>query len=48
VKLDFLVSGTDKMVDDVGGGSVSTSAAEPFATSQAFDNTAWSMNATVS
>jgi hypothetical protein len=42
------VSGADKMVDYVGGSSIATSAAEPFAASQTLDNTAWGMNATIS
>jgi len=48
MKLNFLVSGTDKMIDNVGGGSITTSTAKPLATSQTLDNTTWGMNATVS
>jgi hypothetical protein len=33
MKLDFLVASTDKMVNDVGGSRISTSTAEPLATS---------------
>ena len=47
MELNFLVSGADKVVDNVGGSRIATSAAEPFATSQTLNNTAWGMNATV-
>ena len=47
MELDFLVSCADKVVDDVGGGSVATGTAEPLATTQALNNAAWRMNATI-
>jgi len=47
VQLDFLVTGADKMVDDVRRRRVAAGAAEPFATGKALDNTAGIVNTTV-
>jgi hypothetical protein len=47
MKLNFLVPGTNKVVYDMGRGSIATRAAKPFATGQTFDNTTWGMDSTV-
>ena len=47
MQLDFLMAGSDQMVDDVGRGSVSTSATEPFAAAEATNNAAGIMNSAV-
>lgn len=48
MKLNLFVTGSNKMVDDVGRGSVATSATEPLVATQTLDNAAWRMNSTVS
>ena len=48
MELDFLVSCSDKVVDDVGGRGVASGAAEPFLASQTSDNAAGVVDAAVS
>jgi len=47
VKLYFLVASADKVVDDMRGRSVPTSAAEPFGTTQTSNDGTWIMNAAI-
>ena len=42
------MTGSDKVINDVGGRSVAASGAEPFATSKASDDTARVVNTTIS
>jgi hypothetical protein len=48
MKLNFLVSGTNKVIDDMGRSSIATRAAKPLAARQTLDNTARRMDSTVS
>jgi len=48
MELNFLVSRSDKMVDDVGRGSIATGTAEPLAATKTLDNAAGRMDAAVS
>jgi hypothetical protein len=43
----YLVPRSDEMVDDMGGGSVSSGTAKPFATCKTLDNTGWRVNPAV-
>lgn len=47
MELDLFVASTDKVIDDVRRGGISTSTAKPLATSQTFDNAFRVMNSTV-
>jgi hypothetical protein len=48
VELDFLVASADQVVDDVGGRGVAASAAEPLVASKTLDDTASTVDATIS
>jgi hypothetical protein len=48
MKLNFLVSGANKVIDDMGRSSIATRAAKPLAARQTLDNTARRMDSTVS
>jgi hypothetical protein len=47
MKLNFLMSGANEMIDNMGGCCIATSTAKPLATSQTLHDAAWRMNATV-
>ena len=48
MELNFLVSSSDKMVDDMGRGSIATGTTEPLAATKTLDNAAGRMDAAVS
>ena len=47
MKLDFLVSGANQVVDDVGGRGVTTRAAKPLAAPKAFHDGAWVVDSAI-
>lgn len=48
VKLNFFVSGTDEMIDNVRGCAVATGTAKPLVAGKALNNGGWGMNSAVS
>jgi hypothetical protein len=47
VQLDLLVATSNQVVDDVGGRSVASGAAEPLVASQALDDASWIVDSTI-